>query len=140
VRPNLYWPDRGEVDFGEMREPVPTEALGELTLMQSGTPLYSATERLWPDELADVVTERQDWAGGPTRLQVSDGHVDPVFVQRLADLLGAPVVIPASAVAGEFPTLSSGTLEVFNEPSLVEPPPGCRVYEPRSVPAGKGRA
>jgi hypothetical protein len=140
VRPNLYWPDRGEVDFGEMREPVPTEALGELTLMQSGTPLYSATERLWPDELADVVAERQDWAGGPTRLQVSDGHVDPVFVQRLADLLGAPVVIPASAVAGEFPTLSSGTLEVFNEPSLVEPPPGCRVYEPRSVPAGKGRA
>jgi hypothetical protein len=41
-------------------------------------------------------------------------------------------------VAGEFPTLSSGTLEVYNERSPVPPPPGCRVYEPRSVTAGKG--
>jgi hypothetical protein len=66
--------------------------------------------------------------------------VDPDFVQRLADLLGVPVVVPVNAVGGEFATLSSGTLEVYNEPAATTPPPGCRVYEPRTVPAGKGNS
>jgi hypothetical protein len=134
----MWWPHDGEVEFAEQREVVPVKELGELTLFQEGPTVYTGSERLWPDELAEVIAERGDWAGGPTRLQVDGGHVDPEFVQRLADLLGAPVVIPNKSVAGEFPTLSSGTLEVYNEPAFTTVPPGCRVYEPRSVTAGKG--
>lgn len=137
-RVRVWWPERDEIDFGEVPEVDLPEELGELTLMRDGPTVYTGSDRLWPDELADIVAENGDWAGGPTRLQVRDGQVDPEFVQRLADLLGVPVVIPGSAVAGEFPTLSSGTLEVYNEPAPVPPPPGCRVYEPRNVTAGKG--
>jgi hypothetical protein len=132
-----WWPDHGDVEFGELKEPHPPEELGELTLMRDGPTVYTGADRLWPDELADLVVAGPDWSHGPTRLQVSGGQVDPEFVQRLADLLGVPVIVPADAVAGDFPTLSSGTLDVYNEPSA-EAPPGCRVYEPRSVPAGKG--
>jgi hypothetical protein len=133
----MYWPDRTEVRIDEPRDVPPAAELGELTLMADGPTVYTGADRLWPDELADIVAARGDWRGGPTRLQVRGGHVDPEFAQRLADLLGQPVVVPAESVAGEFPTLSSGTLEVYNEPPPAEPPPGCLVYEPRSVPAGK---
>ena len=134
----MYWPDRPEVRIGDVLAVPPAERLGELTRMLDGPTVYTGAERLWPDELADAVTARGDWRGGPTRLQVRDGHVDPEFVQRLADLLGQPVVVPAKAVSGEFPTLSSGTIEVYNEPASAGVPPGCRVYEPRSVSVGKG--
>ena len=137
-RAGMWWPDRTEVEVAEVRDVQPVEELGELTLMMDGPTVYTGGERLWPDELADVVAGSEGWAGGPTRLQVQNGQVDPEFVQRLADLLGVPVVVPADAVSGEFPTLSSGTLEVYNEPRHDGPPPGCRVYEPRNVAAGKG--
>jgi hypothetical protein len=134
----MYWPDRDDVRIGDVLTPAPAEELGELTLVRDGPTVYSGAERLWPDELAAIVAEDHGWQGGPTRLQVRGGHLDAEFVQRLADLLGVPVAVPADAVAGEFPTLSSGTIEVYNERSAAPAPPGCRVYEPRSVPAGKG--
>jgi hypothetical protein len=134
----MYWPDRPEVKIGDVLDVPPAETLGELTQVLDGPTVYTGADRLWPDELAEIVTARGDWQGGPTRLQVRDGHVDPEFVRRLADLLGQPVVVPAKAVAGEFPTLSSGTLEVYNEPASAGVPPGCRVYEPRSISVGKG--
>ncbi|MFL6118748.1 hypothetical protein [Actinophytocola sp.] len=134
----MFWPDRDDVRIGDVLTPAPVAEPGELTLVRDGPAVYSGADRLWPDELADIVAENRDWQGGPTRLQVRGGHVDADFAQRLADLLGVPVVVPADAVAGEFPTLSSGTLEVYNERSAAPAPPGCRVYEPRSVTAGKG--
>jgi hypothetical protein len=132
----LWWPDSDDVDFGEPRELKPGKELGELTLMRDGPTVYTGADRLWPDELADLVAGADDWANGPTRLQVRGGHVDPEFVQRLADLLGAPVIVPEKSVAGEFPALSSGTLEVYNERSA-DAPPGCVVYQPRTVMAGE---
>jgi hypothetical protein len=137
VRSGQYWPDHDNVEFDAMRAPDPPGPLGELTLMRDGPTVYTGADQLWPDELADILTAEQDWAHGPTRLQVSGGQVDADFVQRLADLLGQPVIVPGDAVGGDIPTLSSGTLEVYNEPSA-EAPPGCRVYAPRHVAAGKG--
>lgn len=136
----LQWPERAEVEFGEMHEVEPPKDLGELTLYLDGSPLYNGADRLWPDELAEIIAGNDEWAEGPTRLQVHDGQVDPEFVQRLADLLGVPVVVPVNDVGGEFATLSSGTLDVYNEPASTKLPPGCRIYEPRNVPAGKGNS
>ncbi|TDV40067.1 hypothetical protein [Actinophytocola oryzae] len=137
IRQGQWWPDGEDVRFGPVQEPAPVEDLGELTLMRTGPSLYTGAERLWPDELADLVTASGDWAGGPARLQVRDGHVDAHFVQRLADLLGVPVHVRGDTVAGDFPTLSSGTLEVYNEPPGTQPG-DWRTYEPRNVSAGKG--
>lgn len=139
TRPGLSWPHYDDVQIGEMREMTPAPELGELALLRGGPTVYIGAERLWPDELATIVAESGDWTGGPARVQIREGHVDPEFVQRFADLLGAPVLINSSAVAGDFASLSSGTIEVYNEPSPVEKPLGAwQVYEPRNVAAEKG--
>ncbi|HEX6359384.1 hypothetical protein [Actinophytocola sp.] len=136
--PGLAWPHYEEVRIGEMREMELIPEVGELALLRSGPTVYTGAERLWPDELANIVAESGDWTDGPIRIQIREGSVDPEFVQRFADMLGVPVLINASAVTGDFATLSSGTLEVYNEPSPVEKPAGAwRVYEPRNVTAGR---
>jgi hypothetical protein len=128
---NQWWPDEDDVTFRPMRDLAPVEELGVLTLMLDGPAVYAGADRLWPDELADAVTQSGDWEAGTTRLQIRDGYVDAQFVQRFADLLGVPVHVTADTVAGDFPALSSGTLEVYNEPPGTQPGDWV-VYEPRT--------
>lgn len=119
----LWWPDRGDVDLdvdlGPVQEPAPT-----------GAAVHTGAERLWPDELAEILTAG-DWAGGPVRIEVRGGQLGAPFVQRLADLLGVPVLVEDGAVGGTGHGPSSGTLAVFDTPS---PPPGAwRVHQPRGI-------
>jgi len=98
------------------------------------TPIYTGDERLWPDELADLIAESESWTGGPIRLLIQDGVVDEEFLRRLADLLGVAILVPAESVVDGFPRCSSGTLMVFNEPEPVTPPDGeWRTITPRSA-------
>jgi hypothetical protein len=77
-----------------------------------GVVLYSGRERLWPDELADLITESPLWDGGAVRLIVKGGALDPLFVRRLADLLGVDVLVEASVLGGDY-GCSSGTVTVL---------------------------
>jgi hypothetical protein len=98
------------------------------------TPIFTGDDRLWPDELADLIAESGSWDGGPIRLLVQDGVVDEEFLRRLADLLGVPILVPAESVVDGFPRCSSGTLMVFDEPEPVTPPAGdWRTITPRSA-------
>jgi hypothetical protein len=124
--------DSGD-DSGEGQDEQPSE---ETPPPPGEIPLYAGDEQLWPDELADLIAGNPAWAGGPIRLYVHNGQLDPAFVQRLADLLGVTVLVPPEDVVESFAGCSSGTLEVYNESEPVTPPgEGWHVFEPRTVAA-----
>ena len=124
--------DSGD-DAGEGQDEQPPE---ETPPPPGEIPLYAGDEQLWPDELADLVAGNPAWAGGPIRLYVRHGQLDPAFVQRLADLLGVTVLVPPEDVVEGFAGCSAGTLEVYNESEPVTPPgAGWHVFEPRTVAA-----
>ncbi|GHH44131.1 WXG100-like domain-containing protein [Lentzea cavernae] len=113
VRPDLFLPDDEEVRFGEPR------------------PLYSGDDRLWPDELADLVTSSPEWTEQPVRLAVLDGQLDAEFLRRFAAMVGVEVRVPEESVTEGFLACSSGTLVITHDPA---PPPdgGWRTLEPRT--------
>ena len=94
-------------------------------------PIYVGDERLWPDELADLIASSDEWQGGPIRLLVAHGELTEDFLHRLANLLGVAILVPAESVADGFPRCSEGTLMVYNESRPTTPPDGeWRVFEP----------
>ncbi len=124
----FYFPDEPEVTLGVHVDIGPDDPL------PCGTPIHAGDERLWPDELANLVADRPEWTGGPIRLSVRNGQLDPEFGQRLAVLLGVPVLLAPEGVADGFAGCSSGTLEVYNEPAPATPPDArWHVFEPRNA-------
>lgn len=113
VRPDLFLPDDEEIRFAELR------------------PLYSGDDRLWPDELADLVTSSPEWTDQPIRLAVRDGQLDTEFLRRFAAMVGVPVQVPEKSVTEGFLACSSGTLVITHDPA--PPPDGAwRTIEPRT--------
>ncbi len=86
--------------------------------LTSGVLLYSGAERLWPDELADLIAASPGWGGGPVRLVVRDGSVDAEFVRRLAGLLGVDVLVAPDSVRDGGYGCSSGTVFIFAGPAV----------------------
>ena len=115
-------------------EDIPSEG-GEHLPPEGASPIYVGDDRLWPDELADLIAESDLWLGGPIRLLVADGVLDDEFLRRLADLLGVAILVPADDVIDDFHRCSSGTVSVYNEPEPVTPPDDgqWRVFEPRTA-------
>jgi hypothetical protein len=113
VRPDLLLPADEEIRFAELR------------------PLYSGDDRLWPDELADLVTSSPEWTDQPIRLAVRGGQLDAEFLRRFAAMVGVPVQVPETSVTEGFLACSSGTLVITHDPA---PPPdgGWRTVEPRT--------